>query len=256
MVNTEETLIEHEKKIEKHTKMLKVILIFIAMLVIFWTVVFSVYLKCMADNNQKEEELTLVLIRQQEEIDDLKLECELQDCTDQLILDRLEDLEDSQMDLQEFEVRVEMRQLQGITDLEDYYIAYMDIVDRYSDYFGSPVSIYDLYTEREIQFLWSVVETETYCADFESKTHVANVVLNRIESPEFPNDMISVITAPNQFAYFRSNISESTILACEYAVMFPDNTDGAVAFHSGPTTPTFWGRQLVMTDAVGHNLYK
>ena len=242
--------------VENESFIVKVLIGLTGFLVGWCMVMAFVYAKDKEENKQHFEQIELQLQGQQTvymrlmEKDD-----EFRD-TDQLIMDRLDDLEDSEMDLLEFEVQVEMRQLQGITDEMEYFIAYKDIMERYSDYFGEELSIYDIYTPEEINYLQKVVETETFGADFESKTHVANVVLNRIESPLFPNDMISVITAPSQFAYFRTNISDVTKLACEYAVMMPDNTDGAIAFHSGPTTPTFWGREFIFTDAVHHSFYK
>ena len=170
--------------------------------------------------------------------------------------DRVEELEETNMEVREYEMHLEMRQLQGITDTLEYFLAYKDIIERYPEYNQDIETLYDKFTEREIFYLESMVEVETHGADFESKTHVANVALNRLESPLFPNNLIAVITSPSQFAYGATNISETTKLACEYAVMFPDNTDGAIAFHSGPVTPTFWGRELIFTDDVHHSFYK
>ena len=168
---------------------------------------------------------------------------------------RIDQLYSSQVDTKLLEMQIEMNEVEKITDLQTYYLTYMDVVNKYSDYITPPTTIYEAFTEQEIVYLWRMVETETCGADFESRTHVANVAFNRLKDSRYPDTLIGVITAPSQFAYTKTNISETTKLACEYAYMFPDNTKGALAFHSGAYTKTFCGKQWVMTDACGHHLY-
>ena len=99
------------------------------------------------------------------------------------------------------------------------------------------------------------IETETFEADFDSKVNVASVILNRIESDEFANE-VSEIIVKGQFAFGRENISENTVLALEYAFMIGDTTDGALYFHSNPKTETFNGAEFIFTDTAGHHFYK
>ena len=155
---------------------------------------------------------------------------------------------------------IESQYIDLITRLDDcddklsWYLEYKDFLYQYSDE-DIPESIYDYYSEEEIYYMQRVVETETYGADFVSKTHVASVILNRIDSDVFPNDPISVVTAQNQFAYFRTNISQETILALEYVFEIEDTTCGAVYFHSNSYSPTFNRAEYSFTDAVGHHFY-
>ena len=168
---------------------------------------------------------------------------------------RIDSIQNSQIETKLLEMQIEMNEVEKIEDLQTYYLTYMDVVDKYSDYIDPPHTIYDAFSDQDIVYLWRMVETETCGADFESRTHVANVAFNRLNDPRYPNTLTGVITASGQFAYVKTNISETTKLACEYAYMFPDNTQGALAFHSGRFTKTFCGKQWVMTDACGHHLY-
>lgn len=164
-------------------------------------------------------------------------------------------LKNAQLETVILEMQIEMNEVEKITDLQEYYLAYMEVVNKYSDFIEPVETIYDVYSEEEIYLLQRMVETETCGADFESRTHVANVAFNRLADERYPNTLKGVITAPSQFAYVRKNISETTKLACEYAFLFPDNTDGALAFHSGKWTSTFCGKQFLFEDLCGHKFY-
>ena len=105
-----------------------------------------------------------------------------------------------------------------------------------------------------IYLLQRLVETETHGADFMSKVHVAEVVLNRIDNERWPNTLTEVVTQSNQFAYGRTTITESTERAVEYAFMFEDETGGALSFHSNAKTDTF-GRYVFYMSDGSHNFY-
>ena len=144
---------------------------------------------------------------------------------------------------------------QNYSDLEDWWNDYLSFLDCYSNYIDLPETIYDYYSEEEILLMARVVETETYSADFESKTHVASVIFNRIDSDVYPDDVFSVITAKGQFAYFRKNVSEQSIMALRYAFEIEDTAQGALYFHSNKCTNYFCGRKWIFSDAVGHHFY-
>ena len=99
---------------------------------------------------------------------------------------------------------------------------------------GSGVS----YTEAEFDMLSVVVEHEVgYCSD-ESKLAVANVILNRVKSQDFPDTIQGVLTAPNQFtavsAYYNGTweASESTRDCVQRALDGEDNTNGAIYYYA------------------------
>lgn len=119
-----------------------------------------------------------------------------------------------------------------------------------------PETPYDVFTEREITMILKCIETETHEASFDCKVNVANVILNRVESDQFPTDPVELITQKNQFAYGRDNISDSTVYALLYAYMIEDTTNGCIAFRSdcSPNEWNGWTKQF--TDESGHTFYK
>lgn len=143
-----------------------------------------------------------------------------------------------------------------IYDMKEYYLLYKEIEDEYSDDFGRPLNIYDVYTEEDIYYIQRCVETECFDCPFENKVNVANVIINRVNNERFPSTPKDVVTSLNQFSYFRTNITEDTVLAVEYAFMFEDTTDDALFFHSGSYSETFNGAKYIFEDSVGHKFYK
>ena len=119
-----------------------------------------------------------------------------------------------------------------------------------------PETPYDVFTEREITMMLKCIETETHEASFDCKVNVANVILNRVESEQFPTDPVELITQKNQFSYGRDNISDSTVYALLYAYMIEDTTNGCIAFRSdcSPNEWNGWTKQF--TDESGHTFYK
>ena len=148
----------------------------------------------------------------------------------------------------------EMKALDKIDDLEKWFVEYKDILSRYEGYVDMPKTIYDEYSDEEVRLMCCMVQTEIGGGTFESKVHVADVVWNRIEHPLWPNTMPAVIKQPNQFAIATSTFSESTRLAVEYSYMFPDTTQGALGFHSGPITQKFGSYYFVFNDTY-HSFY-
>lgn len=119
----------------------------------------------------------------------------------------------------------------------------------------STKNLYSDFLVSDIEYMQRCIETEVYQAPLKNKINVANVIFNRIDSPRFSGSATDIITAPNQFAYFRTEISDTTIEALEIAYNNPDTTYGAIAFKSG-TKPAIWlGLERKFIDEVGHGFY-
>lgn len=150
------------------------------------------------------------------------------------------------------------------SDIYNWYGEYKEINDKYSNWVEKDIDIYDVFDEDELYLLFRIVETEVRDDEhFESKVNVANVIFNRLEHNSFPNTLTKVLTQNNQFSGYKSGIykkvsvSDMTILACEYAYIFGDTTNGALYFDS--TKGKSWAaknREYMFTDEVGHNFYK
>ncbi len=120
---------------------------------------------------------------------------------------------------------------------------------------GGSAWAYTDFTEQDLLYMQRCVETETRDCDFESKTHVASVIMNRVSAGNFGKTPYDVVTAKYQFAYRREDISESTIEAVNYVIANGDTAQGALFFHSMTWRETFCGRPYMFTDNCGHHFY-
>ncbi len=143
------------------------------------------------------------------------------------------------------------------SDKELWFIEYKNIINKYSYILDPPESIYDYFTKDELNIFFSVVQAEVGDEyTFEQKCNVANVILNRIYHYQFEDNMFDVLT-PSQFEtvnngrYKTVDVSYETVLACEYAFMFEDTTDGALFFDSNNVLKY----EFIMNDGA-HNFYK
>lgn len=103
---------------------------------------------------------------------------------------------------------------------------------------------YDIskYSKQEIQILERIVEAEAGDQTLKGRIMVANVVLNRVASSEFPNTIKKVVFQKNnsiyQFSpikdgrYYDITVSKKTKKAVEKAFQSKDLTDGALYFMS------------------------
>lgn len=167
----------------------------------------------------------------------------------------IEEVSMNEYDLLALEMQQKLDEIEVISDKKEWFVTYKEIINEYSNIFDMPETIYDIFTPEEINLICRVVETETYQCNFESKVNVACVVFNRLEDGAFGETIKEIVTAKNQFAYGRKNITEDTIIAVEYAFEMEDTTDGALFFHSNKKTDTFCGNDFIFQDEAGHNFY-
>ena len=156
------------------------------------------------------------------------------------------------------EIQKEMDELKAIEDKMEWFISYKQLVQKYENIIDPPLTIYDYYTKEEIYLIQRVVETECYDQEFISKVNIACVIFNRVEdiNGQFGNNVTEVITKENQFTYWRKDITESTILAVEYAASIEDTTDGCIAFRSGEKPDEWYGWEYAFIDDAGHHFYR
>ena len=106
------------------------------------------------------------------------------------------------------------------------------------------------------------VGAENYNEVFNSKLRVAQVILNRVESPHFPDTVHDVIFQRNAFTplvdgrYYEVEISQVTIDACKAALLTTteDITYGCEFFMSRSNECRYGS--YVFTDDVGHSFFK
>lgn len=151
----------------------------------------------------------------------------------------------------------EMESLSDITDKREWFIKYKAITEKYADIVDPPESIYDCFTEEELDLLFKVVQAEIGDSDdFIQKVNIASVIFNRLKHERFP-DVLAEILVYDQFSpisdgrYEEVDVTEDTILACEYAFIIEDTTDGCLFFDSNETL----NYKPVFEDGA-HNFYK
>lgn len=155
-----------------------------------------------------------------------------------ILLDEIEYLNEQNVEETELNVEEILYYIEPLKqfDKEIYMEQYRKIIEKYNI---EKVEVTDIYTEEELNYLYRCIETETYQCPIDAKINVVNVVFNRLNAG-FGNNIVEVITAPNQFAYHRTTISDSTKTAVEYAFYNGDTTNGAIAFRSD-ISPETWG---------------
>ncbi len=151
----------------------------------------------------------------------------------------------------------EMIEIESIEDKKDWFIAYKNIIDKYSEILDPPETIYDYFSEEELALLFRVVQAEIGdSGEFIQKVNVASVIFNRLYHERFP-DTLSEILVYDQFAtisngkYKEVDVTEDTILACEYAFQIEDTTNGSLFFDSNNSL----NYEFVFNDSA-HNFYK
>lgn len=86
------------------------------------------------------------------------------------------------------------------------------------------------------KILLRIVEAEAGDQNVRGRRLVANVILNRVKSKEFPNTVKKVVFAPRQFSpikngsYYRVKVSKKTKKAVDQALQGIDDSRGALYF--------------------------
>ena len=153
------------------------------------------------------------------------------------------------------------KEISNIQDHKEYYLEYKKLVEEYSEWVDSPITIYECYNNEEIDLLHKVVESEATAGGFDEKLNVACVIFNRIKHEKFGETLEDILTK-RQFSpladgrAYKVEITEDTILACEYAFQMPDVTGGAIYFESKGCNVHAAYAEFLFQDDIGHKFYK
>lgn len=151
----------------------------------------------------------------------------------------------------------EMESLSDITDKREWFIKYKAITEKYADIIDPPESIYNCFTEEELDLLFKVVQAEIGDSDdFIQKVNVASVIFNRLEHERFP-DTLEEILVHDQFSsisdgrYEEVTVTEDTILSCEYSFMIREIENDVLFFDSNNSL----NYKFTFNDGM-HNFYQ
>lgn len=155
------------------------------------------------------------------------------------------------------EINTKMQAIHSIQDKKEWFLAYKAIIKEYSDTLDPPETIYDYYTDKDLDMFFRVVQAEAGDEySFEQKVNVASVIINRLNHDKF-GDTIQEVLTEDQFEtvhnkrYKKVKVSENTILACEYSFQIEDTTNGCLFFDSNHLL-----KYKFMFNDGAHNFYK
>ncbi len=173
------------------------------------------------------------------------------------ILQKNENKPKSDFDIALEEMNQKMSEIESIEDKREWFCSYKCIIEEYSYILDPPETIYDYFSEEELDLLFRVVQAEVGDEySFEQKVNVAEVIFNRLEHERFPDTLLEILTT-DQFQtvanenYKNVEVSESTILACEYAFQIGTEREKCLFFDSNNTL----NYEFVYDDDA-HNFYK
>ena len=153
------------------------------------------------------------------------------------------------------------KEILSIQDHKEYYLEYKKLVEEYSEWVDPPITIYECYKKEEVNLFHKVVEAEATAGGFNEKLNVACVIFNRIKHEKFGETLKDILTK-HQFSpladgrVYEVEITEDTILACEYAFQMPDVTGGAIYFESKDCNVHAAYSEFLFQDDIGHKFYK
>ncbi len=115
-------------------------------------------------------------------------------------------------------------------------------------------------SEEDYDALCRIVEAEAGSESQDGKLLVADVILNRVADPEFPDTIQGVITQSGQFTpvsngSYRSAVpSADTVAAVNRALKGENISNGAIYFKSVNSSSN-WSAKKFLFNAGGHNFY-
>lgn len=99
--------------------------------------------------------------------------------------------------------------------------------------------------------------------DPEGQLAVAQVTLNRVEHPAYPDDICAVVFQEKQFSWTNHSVSIQEPEAFNYAMRIavevllnrpPDLTDGSTHFYSGNKRPS-WASAFTTVGRIGNHTF-
>ncbi|MCR5674017.1 MAG: cell wall hydrolase [Lachnospiraceae bacterium] len=155
-----------------------------------------------------------------------------------------------------------------VSELEESDILASDVIDFY-EYAKNVnivprnevnVDISKVYSIEAVDALERLVQCEAASEDADGRILVADVVLNRVDTGIWGDDIISVIEAPGQFnpvdngAVKNAEVDDITKEAVMSALLGEDNSHGAIYFQK--SAAKVWGDKEYLFRHGSHSFYK
>lgn len=163
-------------------------------------------------------------------------------------------------------VKNELDQIDLLNSEKEKIIRFNELFEKYEDIIDPPEDLLSVFSFEELDKLYRVVEAEATAGEFIDKANVASVIFNRILYNDiFDTSDLNEILTEKQFSSIKDGrykiveVTEDTILACEYVFMFGSTVEDAQFFDA--TNGDSWAyknRKQVMNveDNIGHMFFR
>lgn len=119
---------------------------------------------------------------------------------------------------------------------------------------------YGQYSQNDVNLLARVISAEARGESYTGQVAVGAVILNRIESPSFPNTIAGVIYQPGAFTclndgQFNQPVVDSAKRAAQDAINGWDPTNGAIYYYNPKTAVSQWIRTRPIMLRIGEHVF-
>lgn len=114
--------------------------------------------------------------------------------------------------------------------------------------------------KKELSMLARVIYAEARGEDYKGQVAVGAVVMNRLQSPKFPNTVKEVIMEPNAFSAVKDGQywlipNQTAFKAAKAAVKGMDPTGNALFYYNPDISKSGWFKTRTTTKKIGNHLF-
>ncbi|WP_169088806.1 spore cortex-lytic enzyme [Paenibacillus sp. PL91] len=114
--------------------------------------------------------------------------------------------------------------------------------------------------KKELSMLARVIYAEARGEDYKGQVAVGAVVMNRLQSPKFPNTLKGVIMEPNAFSAVKDGQywlipNQTAFKAAKAAVKGVDPTGNAFFYFNPDVSKSVWFKTRTATKKIGNHLF-
>ena len=119
---------------------------------------------------------------------------------------------------------------------------------------------YGRYNQNDVSLLARVISAEARGEPYTGQVAVGAVILNRVESPSFPNTIAGVIYQPGAFTcltdgQFNQPVADSAKRAAQDALNGWDPTNGSIYYYNPKTAISQWIRSRPILLRIGNHVF-
>ena len=119
---------------------------------------------------------------------------------------------------------------------------------------------YGKYSKSDYDLMARIISAEARGEPYTGQVAVGAVILNRVESPSFPNTIAGVVYQPGAFScldngQFNKAVASSAYRAAQDAINGWDPTNGAIYYYNPATANSAWIRKRPLMLRIGDHVF-